>query len=75
MIVIEYIWFIKRLECQSIFKLNEDSSHQYALRFLSILLSLKEDSVINVRLFLGTFIYQNLSKNSKDFLIFLIFYI
>jgi hypothetical protein len=51
--------------CQSIFKLHEDTSDQYALRFLGTLLLLKEDPVVNVRLSLGTFIYQNLVNNGK----------
>jgi len=49
--------------CESIYKLHEDTPDQYALRFLGILLSLKDDSVVNVRLSLGTFIYQNLFNN------------
>ncbi len=49
--------------CESIYELHVDTPDQYALRFLGTLLSLKEDSVINVRLSLGTFIYQNLVNN------------
>lgn len=49
--------------CQSICELNEDSSDQYSLRFLPKLLSLKEDPVVNVRLSLGTFVYQHLINN------------
>ncbi|CAF4825542.1 unnamed protein product [Rotaria sp. Silwood1] len=49
--------------CESIYKLHVDTPDQYALRFLGRLLSLKEDPVVNVRLSLGTFIYQNLINN------------
>ncbi|CAF3937743.1 unnamed protein product [Adineta steineri] len=49
--------------CESIYKLHADTSDQYALRFLGTLLSLKEDPVVNVRLSLGTFVYQNLINN------------
>ncbi|CAF1281058.1 unnamed protein product [Adineta ricciae] len=49
--------------CESIYKLHEDTSDQYSLRFLGTLLSLKEDPVVNVRLSLGTFVYQNLVHN------------
>ena len=49
--------------CQSISELNQDTSDQYSLRFLPKLLSLKEDSVVNVRLSLGTFVYQRLFHN------------
>lgn len=52
--------------CESIYKLHQDTSDQYALRFLGTLLSLKEDPVVNVRLSLGTFIYQNLINNGKS---------
>jgi hypothetical protein len=51
--------------CESIYKLKQDTPDQYALRFLGTLLSLKEDSVVNVRLSLGTFIYQSLVNNGK----------
>ncbi|CAF3190406.1 unnamed protein product [Rotaria socialis] len=49
--------------CESIYKLHVDTPDQYALRFLGRLLSLKEDQVVNVRLSLGTFIYENLVNN------------
>ncbi|CAF1273191.1 unnamed protein product [Rotaria sordida] len=49
--------------CKSIYKLNVDRPDQYALRFIGKLLSLKEDPVVNVRLSLGTFIYQYLVNN------------
>jgi len=51
--------------CETIYKLHSDSPDQYALRFLGILLSLKEDPVVNVRLSLGTFVYQNFVQNGK----------
>ncbi|CAF3109007.1 unnamed protein product, partial [Rotaria sp. Silwood2] len=51
--------------CESIYKLHVDTPDQYALRFLGRLLLLKEDPVVNVRLSLGTFIYQNLVNNGK----------
>jgi hypothetical protein len=51
--------------CESIYKLHQDTPDQYALRFLGTLLTLKQDPVVNVRLSLGTFIYQNLFNNGK----------
>jgi hypothetical protein len=48
-------------------ELHSDTPDQYALRFLGTLLSLKEDHVVNVRLSLGTFLYQNLVHNGKTF--------
>ena len=55
--------------CESICKLQRDTPDQYALRFVGTLLLLKEDSVVNVRLSLGTFLYQNLVNNGKESLI------
>jgi hypothetical protein len=51
--------------CQSIYELHEDSPDQYSLRFLGKLLLLKEDTVVNVRLSLGRFLYQNLINNGN----------
>ena len=51
--------------CQSIYELHQDTPDQYALRFLPKLLLLKEDPVVNVRLSLGTFIYQHLVNNGN----------
>jgi hypothetical protein len=51
--------------CQCISNLHQETSDQYALRFVGRLLILKEDPVINVRLSLGRFIYQNLYQNGK----------
>lgn len=52
--------------CQSIDELQGDTPDQYALRFLGVLLSLKEDHVVNVRLSLGTFLYQHLVHNGSS---------
>lgn len=54
--------------CQFIYELHKDSPNQYALRFLSKLLLLKEDPVVNVRLSLGTFLYQHLHQNGLHFI-------
>lgn len=51
--------------CQTIYELHQDTPDQYALRFLPKLLALKEDPVVNVRLSLGTFLYQHLVNNGQ----------
>lgn len=51
--------------CQAIFDLHVDSGDQYALRFLVHLLALKDDPVVNVRLSLGQFLFENLLHTGK----------
>ena len=51
--------------CELIHEFHRDTPNEFALRFLSKLLLLKDDPVVNVRLSLGTFLYQHLHQNGS----------